>query len=122
MAKKFKDIPTKMTDTQRQRAEARAAAMQAEMPLHELRRARELTQTTLSEMLGIKQANVSKIEQRTDLLISTLRRYVEALGGTLEVVARFPEGSVQINQFAAPSGRDDRPAVTPKPLDLHVGV
>jgi transcriptional regulator with XRE-family HTH domain len=69
------------------------------MPLQELRRARELSQATLAEALETDQGNISKLEQRTDMYMSTLRRYVKAMGGTLEIVAKFPDGAVRVTQF-----------------------
>jgi transcriptional regulator with XRE-family HTH domain len=69
------------------------------MALDELRAARELTQERLAETLGIKQATVSKIERQSDMYVSTLARFIEAMGGTLEIRACFPEGSVRITQF-----------------------
>jgi transcriptional regulator with XRE-family HTH domain len=69
------------------------------MPLQELRRARELTQTTLAELLHTSQPEVSRMEHQADMYVSTLRRYVEAMGGALEIVARFPDGAVEITQF-----------------------
>lgn len=69
------------------------------MPLAELREARRLTQEELAGLLGNRQAAVSKVERRADMYVSTLRRYIEALGGELEIVARFPEGEVRITQF-----------------------
>ena len=62
----------------------------------EHRLARQLSQETLAESLGIDQSGVSKLERRADLYVSTLRRYVEAMGGSLEIVARFPDGEVRI--------------------------
>lgn len=59
----------------------------------------ELSQETLAQILGANQPQVSKIEHSTDLYLSTLRRYVEAVGGQLEITASFPEGSVRISQF-----------------------
>jgi hypothetical protein len=53
----------------------------------------------LAEALETDQGNISKLEQRTDMYISTLRRYVEAMGGTLEIVAKFPDGAVRVTQF-----------------------
>jgi len=70
------------------------------MALDELRTARELTQERLAETLGIKQATVSKIERQSDMYVSTLAKFIEAMGGTLEIRARFPEGSVRIKQFS----------------------
>ncbi|EPA97868.1 Helix-turn-helix domain protein [compost metagenome] len=60
------------------------------MTLQELRKGLNLTQEAMADLLDIKQGNVSKVEKRTDMLISTLREYVEAMGGTLELVARLP--------------------------------
>jgi transcriptional regulator with XRE-family HTH domain len=75
----------------RKRVEARAAALIAEeMSLRDLRQALKLTQERLAEALDIGQDGVSRIEQRSDLLISTLRSYIEAMGGHLELIAEFP--------------------------------
>lgn len=81
------------------RAEEKVQQMLDEMPLHELRQARQMTQETIADALGTTQANVSRMERRTDVYISTLRRYVEAMGGELEITAHFPDGDVRINQF-----------------------
>ena len=74
--------------------------MMAEMPLYELRRAQQFSQQNLAERLNMKQAAVSKMERRTDMYISTLRSYIEAMGGTLNITAKFPEGDVQIKLFS----------------------
>ncbi len=99
MAKKFADLVAKLPPERRARAQERARQMLAEMALQELRRARELSQVQLAELLGEKQPNISQLEQRTDMYVSTLRRYIEALGGELDIIARFPEGAVRITQF-----------------------
>ena len=76
----------------RKKIEARAAALIAEeMTLRELRRARKLTQVRLAKALGISQDGVSRLEKRSDLLLSTLRKSVEAMGGNLSLVAEFPD-------------------------------
>lgn len=76
----------------RKKVDARAAELIAEeMSLRELRRAHHLTQKRMAEKLGIGQDGVSRLEQRSDLLISTLRSYVEAMGGSLSIVAKFPD-------------------------------
>jgi transcriptional regulator with XRE-family HTH domain len=78
----------------RKRIEKRAAQLIAEeLTLRELRKARKITQTQLARKLGVKQEQISRIEKRTDLHISTLRRSVEALGGSLSLVAEFPDGA-----------------------------
>ena len=63
----------------------------------------ELPQERLAETLGIQQATVSKIERRADLYVSTLARFIEAMGGELEIRAVFPEGSVRLKRFGAPA-------------------
>lgn len=70
------------------------------MPLNELRQARALSQVKLAETLHVNQAAVSKIERRTDMYISTLRAYIRAMGGDLEIVAKFPDGEVKIANFS----------------------
>jgi transcriptional regulator with XRE-family HTH domain len=68
--------------------------------LREVRRARQMTQETLAETLGMSQSEVSKVERRADVYVSTLRRYIEAMGGELQIVARFPNGETEIIQIA----------------------
>ncbi len=70
------------------------------MPLDALRDARQLTQVQMAQLLKISQGAVSKVERRTDMFVSTLRNYVRAIGGDLEIRAVFPEGDVLIDQFA----------------------
>lgn len=70
-----------------------------------LRQARQLSQEALAERLGARQASVSKLERRTDLHLSTLRAYVEALGGRLELIAQFPDGDVPIGSFGESTSR-----------------
>jgi predicted XRE-type DNA-binding protein len=101
MGKKFNDLAARtMSPESRARAGARTRAMLAEMHLNELRRARALSQEALAERLGATQPEVSRIESRTDMYLSTLRRFVEAMGGELVIVAQFPDGAVRISQFA----------------------
>jgi transcriptional regulator with XRE-family HTH domain len=92
MPRNVNDIINKLTRAQRRKVEARAAQLIAEeMTLQELRRARKITQQKMAKSLNIGQEGVSKIERRSDLLISTLRRTVEAMGGSLSLVAEFPD-------------------------------
>lgn len=100
MAKKFSELTARMSTESRARAEAKTRAMLAEMPLNELRQARGLSQKMLAELLHVQQPSIAKIEQRTDMYISTLRSHIEAMGGQLEVVARFPDGVVRISNFS----------------------
>lgn len=106
MARKFEELRQRMSPESRRRSEEIAAELRAEMALADLRRARHLTQDAIAEMLGNRQAAVSKIERRADMYVSTLRRYVEALGGELEIIAHFPEGDVSISQFEEITDRD----------------
>jgi len=99
MAKSFRNLRDKMSPEAQARAEAKARVMMEEMPLAELRQARKLSQEQIAVSLRIKQAAVSKLERRTDMYISTLRNFVKAMGGDLEITVRFPDGSVKINQF-----------------------
>ena len=99
MARKYSELREQMDPARRARVEAKVQAAIADMPLSELRRARDLSQTRLAEILETSQSEVSKIERRTDLYLSTLRSYIEAMGGELEIVARFPDGIVRVNQF-----------------------
>ena len=82
----------KLRPLQRKKVETRAAALIAEeMTLRELRHARKLTQVRMAKKLGITQDSVSRLEQRSDLLLSTLRKTIEAMGGNLSLVAQFPD-------------------------------
>ena len=86
------DMIADLDPERRRRIEDLAAEFIAEeMTLRELRKARKLTQVRLARELGISQDGVSRIEQRTDLLLSTLRRTVEAMGGSLSLIATFPD-------------------------------
>jgi len=99
MARKFQALREKMSPESRAKAEAKTKALLDAMPMHQLRRARELSQEQLAKALHVKQGSVSKLERRTDLYISTLRRYIEAMGGDLEIRANFPDGSVAITSL-----------------------
>lgn len=82
----------KLPGARRIQVEERAKALIAdEMSLQDLRKARRRTQVRVAKELGINQENVSRIEKRSDLLLSTLSGYVEAMGGTLRLVAEFPD-------------------------------
>jgi len=97
MAHKWSEIEARMGPERVASARARARKVIEEMPLQQLRNAREMTQTRLAEVLEMDQGNISKLEKRTDMYLSTLRSYVEAMGGTLEIRAVFPDGDVKID-------------------------
>ncbi len=98
--KSFKALTANFTPAQRKEVEAAKAALRKEMSLAELRRARELTQKAIGETLHVGQPAVAKLEKRTDMYVGNLRRFVEAMGGELEIVAHFPDGDILINNFA----------------------
>ena len=86
------DMMADLDPARRRKIEDRAAELIAEeMTLRELRKARQLTQVSVARELGIGQDGVSRLEQRSDLMLSTLRRTVEAMGGSLSLIARFPD-------------------------------
>jgi DNA-binding XRE family transcriptional regulator len=107
------DIIRKLSPARRRKVEARAAQLIAEeMTLRELRHARKLTQVRMAKALGITQDSVSRLEKRSDLLLSTLRKTVEAMGGNLSLVAEFPDrapvilsGIAEDDAGAKPPGR-----------------
>jgi DNA-binding XRE family transcriptional regulator len=95
------DILAEMSPERRAKVLARARQLIAEeRALRHLREARKLTQETMAELLHIKQASVSKIESRTDMLLSTLRSYVAAMGGSLHLVVEFPDGAVELSSLS----------------------
>ncbi len=92
MATNVDDKIKKLGPARRKKVEARAAELIAEeMTLRELRHARKLTQVRIAKKLGITQDSVSRLEKRSDLLLSTLRKTVKAMGGNLSLVAEFPD-------------------------------
>jgi len=99
MAKKFSELRERMSPERRARNAERAAAIIAAMDLAELRGALDLTQEELAERLQVAQSNVSRLEHRDDMLISTLRQVVEAMGGELHLEAVFPDGGVRLSRF-----------------------
>ena len=102
MSRNVSDIIRRLNSTQRKKVEARAEELIAEeLTLQELRRARKLTQVSVAKALGITQDSVSRLEKRSDLLLSTLRKTVQAMGGNLSLVAKFPDrGPVVLSGIA----------------------
>ncbi len=99
MARKFQELRAKMSSAAQSRAAARTAAMLLEMQLQELRKSRNLTQEAVAKTLQVEQAAVSKLERRDDMYVSTLRAYIEALGGELKLVAAFPDAEIQVQSL-----------------------
>jgi len=96
----FSELRKRMTPERRARNVEATKRMLASMALHELLQARERSQEELARELKVGQPAVAKLERRTDMYVSNLRRYIEALGGSLEITARFPEGTVSITTLA----------------------
>ena len=97
------NLRRELSPERRKKIEARAAELIAEeMTLQQLRHARKLTQVRMAKELGISQDGVSRLEKRSDLLLSTLRKTVEAMGGSLSLIAEFPDrGPVALAGIAA---------------------
>jgi transcriptional regulator with XRE-family HTH domain len=92
MARTLDEVIRRLPRDQQRDIEARAAQLiEEEMTLRDLRKAHELTQARMAQALHISQDGVSRIEKRSDFLLSTLRSYVEAMGGKLRLIAEFPD-------------------------------
>jgi len=101
MAKQFKGLIDKMSPDRQRRVKERAAGLEVQLALHEIRKARGFTQRELARSLGISQAALSKMENQDDIQVSTLRRLLGAMGGTLELGARFDGWRVDIAEFGS---------------------
>lgn len=99
MAHKWDDLKHKLSPERRAEI-ARKAQQELRSPsLNQVREARNLTQTSLAQVLNVNQGAVSKLERRTDMYVSTLRSYLKAMGAELQIKAIFPDGEVIIEQF-----------------------
>lgn len=99
MAKKFSTLRAQMSSESQARAAARAEAMLLEMQLQDIRKSRNVTQVELAQVLNVEQAAISKLENREDMYVSTLREYIRALGGELQLVAKFPDAEIKVHNF-----------------------
>ncbi len=95
----FSELIRTFTPERRARVAAKAALLREAMTLEELTKALAFSQEDMAETLTVGQPAVAKLEKRTDMHVSNLRRYVEALGGTLEITARFPDASVVLTNI-----------------------
>ena len=102
----FDELTRKFTPERRVRVEAHKSELRAAMPLHELRQARAMTQKAVGEVLKVNQPAVAKLEQRADMYVSNLRAYIEAMGGQLNIIAEFSQGSVVITNFSDAGEKD----------------
>jgi DNA-binding XRE family transcriptional regulator len=109
MAHKWRDIRGTFLPEQEAEIARRVREAAGVMTLYQLREARSLTQVSLAKVLNINQGAVSKMEKRTDMYLSTLRNFIQAMGGQLQVKAIFPEGEIQIEQFGNVAGSQNVP-------------
>ena len=98
--KYFSSLTSKMSIKAQEAIAEKTELFEKEMLLRELRQHLSISQEMLAEFLVTKQANISRMERRKDMYISTLKEYIEAMGGKLEIIAKFPEGDIKISQFA----------------------
>jgi DNA-binding XRE family transcriptional regulator len=99
MAHKWRDIRRTLSPEQEEATRQYVKSVVEAVTLNQLREARSLTQANLASVLGVNQGSVSKMEKRTDMYVSTLRSFIQAMGGQLQIRAVFPEGEVEIEQF-----------------------
>jgi len=99
MTKKFRGLLEKFPLKRRLRIEEHTLQLLADMPCQKLRKALQLTQQQVAATLSMNQAAVSKMEGQIDVYISTLRYFIESMGGELRIVAHFPQGEVEVDQF-----------------------
>lgn len=100
MTKKFSDLRGKMSHESILRSQVMANQLLIEMPLHQLKQARELSQQMLAQVLNVPQPSIKKLEECADMYLSYLRRQIEEMGGELEITVRFPHGTVKVNHFS----------------------
>ena len=106
MSRSVNDLVRTLSAAERRKVDARAAELIAEeMTLQELRRARKLTQVSVAKALGITQDSVSRLEKRSDILLSTLRKTVQVMGGNLSLLAEFPDRAPVLLAGIAEGGR-----------------
>lgn len=99
MTKPLSELTRKVSKMVHAAARVKAAKILTDMSLSEIRKTRGITQNDVAELLNIKQSSVAQLEKREDTYISTLRNYLHALGGELELTARFPDGTkINIHQ------------------------
>ncbi|AFZ35983.1 helix-turn-helix domain protein [Stanieria cyanosphaera PCC 7437] len=95
----FSKLTAEFASERREEIANRASKLKTEMALKELRQAFQLSQSELASKLNVKQPAISRLEQRTDMYVSHLRQIIEAMGGQLDIVARFRDGEVKITNF-----------------------
>jgi DNA-binding transcriptional regulator YiaG len=99
MARNFRELVARMSPESQARAAAAAEKLRKELPLVEVRRQLNLSQQALAERMGVSRASVSRFERQSGVQLRNLRRIVEAMGGELEITARFPDGEIRLDQW-----------------------
>jgi transcriptional regulator with XRE-family HTH domain len=99
MANKWRDLIAKMPPERQARIAAAVERMQRELPLVEVRRQLNLSQQALAERMGVSRSSVSRFERESGVHLRDLRRIVEAMGGELEITARFPDGEIRLDEW-----------------------
>lgn len=97
---KFSQLTQDFEATRKAKIAAKKTQLKEEMAIHELRQALKISQAELAEKLQVKQPAISRLEKRTDMYVSHLRQVIQAMGGELEIVARFADNEVKINNFS----------------------
>lgn len=97
MGKSFSTLKNKMSLTAKKTVKEKTSQLLKEVLLYEIREQLHLTQEDMAVKLNTKQANVSRTERRRDMKLSTLKRYIEAMGGELDIVAKFASNEVHLN-------------------------
>jgi DNA-binding XRE family transcriptional regulator len=120
------DVIAKLPVARRQKVEARAQELIAEeLTLQDIRKARKFTQKQMAQTLKVGQDSISRLEKRSDMMLSTMRNFLEAMGGELELVVRFPERAPVIIKAiedvgpvapARPVKRNKKPPALVRPL------
>jgi transcriptional regulator with XRE-family HTH domain len=98
--RKFSQLIEQLSEERQVEIAQQTVLLKAEMALSELRQAVQMSQAELAAKLQIKQPAVSRLEKRTDMYVSHLRKVIEAMGGELDIIARFPDGEVKVNNFS----------------------
>ncbi|WP_036307790.1 XRE family transcriptional regulator [Methylophilus sp. 5] len=100
MTKKISDLRLNMSPESQLCSQAMTEKMLREIPSHQLKQARYLSQQMLAQVLDVQQSSIAKLEKRADMYLSTLRTHIEAMGGELEIIAHFPYGRVRVSHFS----------------------
>jgi transcriptional regulator with XRE-family HTH domain len=98
--RKFSQLTEHFSEERQVEIAHKTVQFKAEMALGELRQALQLSQTELATKLKVKQPAVARLEKRTDMYVSHLRKVIEAMGGELDIIARFPDGEIKIDNFS----------------------